>query len=79
MNTNNKSFTEKDLQALSVVRQEYTENEYDELTESLYSYMTSYMNGSNLETTMLLDEIENIIGINTHDEIIRFILLGGER
>lgn len=77
MNTNNNST--RDMQAYMQVRLEYTENEYDELTDSLYSYMTAYINGNNLETTMLLDEIENIIGLSTHEDVINFILLGGER
>lgn len=76
MNTSNNT---RDMQAYMQVRLEYTENEYDELTDSLYSYMTAYINGNNLETTMLLDEIENIIGLNTHEDVINFILLGGER
>lgn len=77
MNTSNNST--RDMQAYMQVRLEYTENEYDELTDSLYSYMTAYINGNNLETIMLLDEIENIIGLNTHEDVINFILLGGER
>ena len=76
MNTSNNT---RDMQAYMQVRLEYTENEYDELTDSLYSYMTAYINGNNLETIMLLDEIENIIGLNTHEDVINFILLGGER
>lgn len=76
MNTSNNT---RDMQAYMQVRLEYTENEYDELTDSLYSYMTAYINGNNLETTMLLDEIENIIGLSTHEDVINFILLGGER
>lgn len=76
MNTSNNT---RDMQAYMQVRLEYTENEYDELTDSLYLYMTAYINGNNLETTMLLDEIENIIGLNTHEDVINFILLGGER
>lgn len=77
MNTSNNST--RDMQAYMQVRLEYTENEYDELTDSLYLYMTAYINGNNLETTMLLDEIENIIGLSTHEDVINFILLGGER
>lgn len=77
MNTNNSSM--RDMQAYMQVRLEYTENEYDELTDSLYTYMTAYIKGNNLETTMLLDEIENIIGLSTHEDVINFILLGGER
>lgn len=77
MNTINNST--RDIQAYMQVKLEYTENEYDELTDSLYSYMTAYMNGNNLETIMILDEIENIIGVSTHEDVINFILLGGER
>lgn len=72
MNTVN----ERDIQAFTKVRLEYTES-YDELTESMFQYMNSYMNGSKMESLMFLDEIENILGINSHEEIINFIL-GGE-
>ena len=72
MNTIN----ERDIQAFTKVKLEYTES-YDELTESMFQYMNSYMNGSKMESLMFLDEIENILGINSHEEIINFIL-GGE-
>ena len=72
MNTVN----ERDMQAFTKVRLEYTES-YDELTESMFQYMNSYINGSKMESLMFLDEIENILGINNHEEIIKFIL-GGE-
>lgn len=72
MNTVN----ERDIQAFTKVRLEYTES-YDELTESMFQYMNSYINGSKMESLMFLDEIENILGINNHEEIINFIL-GGE-
>ena len=72
MNTVN----ERDIQAFTKVRLEYTES-YDELTESMFQYMNSYINGSKMESLMFLDEIENILGINSHEEIINFIL-GGE-
>jgi hypothetical protein len=28
---------------------------------------------------MMMDEIENIIGISDHNELINYIMLGGER
>ena len=74
MNTVN----ERDIQAFTKVKLEYTES-YDELTESMFQYMNSYINGNKIESIMFLDEIENIIGINKHDEVVNFILLGGER
>lgn len=70
------TFNERDIQAFTKVKLEYTES-YDELTESMFQYMNSYMNGSKMESLMFLDEIENILGINSHEEIINFIL-GGE-
>lgn len=70
------TFNERDIQAFTKVRLEYTES-YDELTESMFQYMNSYINGSKMESLMFLDEIENILGINNHEEIINFIL-GGE-
>lgn len=75
MNTNN--LNEKETLALTKVRLEYTEN-YNGLVDSIYNYMESYINGDNLCSTMYMDEIENMIGINTHEELIIYIL-GGER
>lgn len=59
------------------ILKEYT-LEPDELNEVLLLYMRSYKEGSKALTQLYLDEIENIIGLNNHKEIINFILKGGE-
>lgn len=69
------TFNERDIQAFAKIRLKYTE-EYDELTESMFQYMNSYINGNKIEAIMFLDEIENITGINKHDDVVDFILIG---
>lgn len=63
--------------AYDKILKEYT-LEPDELNEVLLLYMRSYKEGSKTLTQLYLDEIENIIGLNNHKEIINFILKGGE-
>lgn len=63
--------------AYNKILKEYT-LEPDELNEVLLLYMRSYKEGSKALTQLYLDEIENIIGLNNHKEIINFILKGGE-
>lgn len=63
--------------AYNKILKEYT-LEPDELNEVLLLYMRSYKEGSKTLTQLYLDEIENIIGLNNHKEIINFILKGGE-
>lgn len=68
---------EREILAYAKVNLEYTKN-YDEITDSLYMYMKAYINGSKMEATMFMDEVENLIGLNNHEEIINYIL-GGEK
>lgn len=68
---------EIELIAYNKILKEYT-LEPDELNEVLLLYMRSYKEGSKTLTQLYLDEIENIIGLNNHKEIINFILKGGE-
>lgn len=63
--------------AYNKILKEYT-LEPDELNEVLLLYMRSYKEGSKALMQLYLDEIENIIGLNNHKEIINFILKGGE-
>ena len=63
--------------AYNKILKEYT-LEPDELNEVLLLYIRSYKEGSKTLTQLYLDEIENIIGLNNHKEIINFILKGGE-
>ena len=50
----------------------------DELNEVIVLYMKAYREQSKTLTQLYLDEIENIIGLNNHKEIIHYILKGGE-
>lgn len=50
----------------------------DELNEVLVLYMKAYREQSKTLAQIYLDEIENIIGLNNHKEIIQYILKGGE-
>lgn len=77
MNTGNKiSIIEQ--QAYLQAKEEYMTT-YDELSESMFRYMELYINGNMFEAQMLMDEIENIIGISNHNELLDYIMLGGER
>ena len=49
-------------------------NDPNELNELLLLYMQSVINGPNIETVMFLDEIENMLGIKKHNEILNIIM-----
>ena len=49
-------------------------NEYDEVVDALYQYMYSYINDYMFDVGLFTDEIENLIGIRNHSEILNYIL-----
>lgn len=51
---------------------------YDEVVDALYYYTKSYIDGYFMDVCMFQDEIENLLGIREHDDIINYILGGGE-
>ena len=61
--------------AYNIIRKRFTsEDEYDELCDSLYQYMDSYMNGYMFDAGMFMDEVENLIGIRGHEVVIDYII-----
>lgn len=61
------------------------EKEYDELYDAMYHYIELYLKASNpprrystmrtvFDMTLYKDEIENLIGLNKHEEIVDYIL-----
>ena len=77
MNTGNKIST-REQQAYLQAKEEYMMT-YDELSESVFRYMELYIKGNRFEAQMIMDEIENIIGISDHNDLINYIMVGGER
>jgi hypothetical protein len=65
--------------AYKIIEIEYDTN-YDELVDSLFNYTKAIITGIPMDVCMFRDEIENLIGIREHDEIINYILKirGGE-
>ena len=62
----------KELEAFRKITLKY-QNNYNELYDSLYHYMKSYYNDNFISSYDYIDEIENLIGIREHDEIINYI------
>lgn len=52
----------------------YKGRDYNELYESLYYYMLTYIDDCLIDNYMFRDEIENLIGIRSHEDIIDYIL-----
>lgn len=73
-----KQYNSRDVLAFELITKKYN-NEYDELCDSLYNYMKSYIEGYIFDIGLFKDEIENLIGIRKHEEIIQYIINGGER
>jgi hypothetical protein len=72
-----KQYNSRDVLAFELITKKYN-NDYDELYDSLYNYMKSYIEGYTFDTSLFRDEIENLIGIRKHEEIIKYIIDGGE-
>lgn len=68
-----------EMKAYKIVEEKYTNN-YNELNDSLYHYLKYYLIDENYsDICMFQDEIENLIGIRNHEDIINYILKGGGR
>ena len=48
--------------------------EYNELYDTLFNYMLTYLNGPEIDNYLILDEVENYIGTRNHDDIVDYIL-----
>lgn len=52
----------------------YKGRDYNELYEALYYYMLTYIDDCLIDNYMFRDEVENLIGIRDHEEIVDYIL-----
>ena len=65
--------TKEELAAFKLIK-EKMDKEYNELYDSLYYYMLTYLEDDKMENYMFKDEIENYTGLREHPEIIKYIL-----
>lgn len=63
----------KEELAYKLSYKKYT-NDYDELSDSMFHYMKAYKNNIMLDKELFRDEIENLIGIRGHEDIIDYII-----
>lgn len=70
---NKKNCKTKDMLAHKLSYRKYM-NDYDELSDSMFHYMNAYINNTTLDTELFRDEIENLLGIREHKDIIEFII-----
>lgn len=61
-----------DYLAFKKTKEKYNKDK-NELYDILYNYMDSYLHCSKFETYLLADEVENVLGIREHEDIIKFI------
>jgi hypothetical protein len=61
-------------EAYTTILEKYNKNP-NELNELLCLYMRSVINGFDTHMIMYLDEIENMLGINKHEEILKVIMI----
>jgi L-rhamnose mutarotase len=50
------------------------EREYNELYEALYYYMLTYIDECLIDNYLFRDEVENLIGLRNHEDIVDYIL-----
>lgn len=70
---NKKNYRSKDITAHKLSYKKYM-NDYDELSDSMFHYMNAYIKGISLDMELFKDEIENLLGIREHKDIIEFII-----
>ena len=68
-----------EAQVLGLLKREL-EKKYNELYDAMYHYIWSwllnesvYENKTSIDVIMYKDEIENLIGIREHEEIIKYV------
>lgn len=69
----NKKIKSKDAIAFTLVYKQY-KNDYNELADSMFQYMNAHVNNILFDKELFRDEIENLIGIRKHKEIINYII-----
>lgn len=63
-----------EMKVYKIIEEKYMNN-YDELVDSLYHYMKYYLiDRTCIDVCMFQDEIENLIGIRNHEDIMNYIL-----
>ena len=62
-----------DMRAFKIIERLYNTN-YMEHYDALYHYMLTYIEGPTAETFMFLDEVENLIGLNNHRDVVDYII-----
>jgi len=67
------SLNVKELEAYRVISIKYSMDK-NELYDVLYHYMKTYCNEHKMENYLFKDEVENLIGIRDHKEIIQYII-----
>lgn len=70
---NKKNHKTKDILAYKLSYRKYMKY-YDELSDSMFHYMDAYLNNRGLDTEIFKDEIENLLGIREHKDIIEYII-----
>ena len=70
----NNAITKTDKDSYIFIKKIY-EEEYNELYDSLYYYMLTYLEDDKMENYLFRDEIENYTGLREHVEIIRYIFI----
>ena len=63
-----------DMIAFARIHSIYKGREYNELYDALYYYMLTYIDDCLIDNYMFRDEVENLIGIRNHEEIVDYIL-----
>lgn len=61
--------------ALLFLLKKELEKEYNELYDAVYNYLMAYMYNEihYIDITLYKDEVENLIGIREHEEIIKYV------
>ena len=63
----------KEMLAFKHVKEKF-ENDYNELHDSLYYYMLTYLEGKRMDNCLFKDEVENLVGVRKHEDILNYIL-----
>lgn len=67
-------YNREDIDAFTKACENYMDD-LNELNETIYMYMRSYITGNLVERELYLDEIENITNIREHEDILKIINL----
>lgn len=65
--------TNNEETAFSIISEKFNK-EYNELYDSLYYYVLTYIEKDSVENELFRDEVENYLNIRSHKDIINYIL-----